>query len=88
MKQKQLLLFVLGIFCFLNAYPQSVTLQGKVTDSDNLPVPGATVKIKNSSFGVASSVDGTFQLTYEGKAILVVTAVGMTTSEVTKKCVR
>ncbi|MGX5689751.1 SusC/RagA family TonB-linked outer membrane protein [Arcticibacter tournemirensis] len=82
MKRKQLLLLVLGIFCYLNVYPQSVPLQGKVTDSDNLPVPGATVKIKNSSNGVATSVDGTFQLTYEGKAVLVVTAVGMTTSEV------
>jgi len=37
------------------------TIKGKVTDSKGQPIPGASVTIKNSGAGTASSTDGTYQ---------------------------
>ena len=81
MKLKQVLLSLLGVVCFLTAYAQQVSLQGKVTDSDNLPVPGASVKIKGTTKGTSTATDGTFKIFYQGKVTLVVTAVGMSPAE-------
>lgn len=56
---------------------------GKVTDTNNQPLPGANVFIKDSYDGVSSKEDGTysFTTTEEGDAILVVSFIGYKSTE-------
>jgi hypothetical protein len=58
-------------------------ISGKVTDSNNLPLPGANIFIKDSYDGISSAEDGLFSFTTEeeGNAILVVSFVGYKTKE-------
>ena len=68
--------FSITIFC-------QTKISGKVTDFDNLPLPGANIFIKDSYDGILSAEDGSFSFTTEeeGKAILVVSFVGYKTEE-------
>ncbi len=38
------------------------TIQGKVTDSQNMPLPGVLVKLKGTAIGTATSADGTYNI--------------------------
>jgi outer membrane receptor protein involved in Fe transport len=40
--------------------PSGITVIGKVTDDQGIPLPGATVKVKNTVSAVVSANDGTF----------------------------
>ncbi len=61
------------------------TVTGKVVSSDdNSPVPGVTVLVKNSTVGTTTDADGTYRITVPNdNAVLVFSAVGFTTQEVT-----
>ena len=54
-------LTVLTLLC-TSVFSQQVTLSGKVTDSENKPVPFASVYIKNSSKGASANSDGEYKL--------------------------
>jgi TonB-dependent starch-binding outer membrane protein SusC len=56
-------------------------IMGKVTDSKGETIPGASVKIKNTTIGIATDVDGKFTLNSPDNAILVVTSVGFDDQE-------
>ncbi|ULQ53738.1 SusC/RagA family TonB-linked outer membrane protein [Flavihumibacter fluvii] len=56
---------------------------GKVTGSDGLPIAGASVLVKGTTTGTATLEDGTFSLNAEPGAVLVVSAAGVKTKEVT-----
>jgi hypothetical protein len=58
-------------------------INGRVIDTDNQPLPGANVFIKDSYDGVSSNEDGSFSFITEeeGAAILVVSFVGYKTTE-------
>lgn len=85
MSLKPYLLWCIAILCCVgvDAYAQSVTLRGKVTDKTGNPVIGATVKIKNTNKGTTVGPDGSFEISYEGTAVLVTTAIGFDPAEVT-----
>ena len=56
---------------------------GTVKDQAGLPVPGVTVLVKGTTLGVATDVDGKFELTFtQDSATLVFSFVGMKTQEV------
>ena len=56
---------------------------GTVKDKTGLPVPGVTVLVKGTTLGVATDVDGKFELTFtQDSATLVFSFVGMKTQEV------
>ncbi len=56
---------------------------GRVTDSDGIPLPGATVKVKGSTVGTVTDVDGNFLLSVPIDAnILVFSFVGMMFQEI------
>lgn len=58
-------------------------LTGKVTDRNGNPLPGVTVVIKGSSVGVATDMEGNYQLELAGDdVVLVFTMVGMEKQEV------
>ena len=57
-----LLLFA-GIWLLLSsAFAQTGSVSGRVTDSKNEGIPGATVLIEGTSLGSSSNVDGTYSI--------------------------
>ncbi len=74
-------LFLVGVG-LVNA--QSKSISGKVLSAeDGQPIIGATVKVKGTSAGTITNVDGEFKISLQSNAKnLVVSYVGMTTTEV------
>ena len=62
---------------------QQRIITGNVTDEDNVPLPGATVIIQNSTNGVTSDFDGNFEIGASDGDVLVVSYVGYKTTEIT-----
>lgn len=61
-----------------------VSVSGTVTDNGNLPIQGASIRIKNSNTGTASDVNGKFSITLPGKGgTLEVSFVGYKQTSVT-----
>ncbi len=62
---------------------QKKEITGKVLDKQNMPVPGTSVIIKGTTFGVITDASGNFRLIYTGEAkVLVFSFVGMKTQEI------
>ena len=64
---------------------KALKITGKVTDSGKNPLPGVTVRIKNTTIGVATDMDGNYTITVaEGneKPVLIFSFVGMNTQEI------
>ncbi|UBM63031.1 SusC/RagA family TonB-linked outer membrane protein [Candidatus Sulfidibacterium hydrothermale] len=79
-------MFVFLLFAGLNfAWAQTRTIHGKVTSSeDGLPIPGVTVKVKGTTVGTTTNLDGKYALEVKaGQNTLVFSYVGMKTQEVT-----
>ncbi|MBO2007746.1 SusC/RagA family TonB-linked outer membrane protein [Hymenobacter negativus] len=78
------LLFLLSFVCFgfvPGAYAQTGSVSGKVTDSKNEGIPGATVLIEGSTLGSSSNMDGTYNIQNvpAGAHTLVISFVGYNT---------
>lgn len=59
------------------------TISGTVTDSNGVPIPGASVVEKGTTNGVAADFDGIYQITVQGSnAVLVVSSIGFASKEV------
>lgn len=64
-------------------FPQMETIRGKVRDTEGKPLPGVTVLVKGTNRGVATDIDGEFQLNVANRdVILIFSFVGMTKQEV------
>lgn len=62
---------------------QEITVTGKVSDSEDVPLPGATVLIKGTESGTQTDFDGNFTLTnVPAEAVLQVSYIGYATQEV------
>ncbi|KQC29819.1 hypothetical protein AAY42_07940 [Flagellimonas eckloniae] len=62
---------------------QNILVTGSITDEQGLPLPGVTVRIKDTNTGVAADFDGNYQITVPDEAaILVFTSVGYNSKEV------
>ena len=79
--RKCMSILLLFILYSIQAYSQTITLQGKVVGADG-PIPGATVLIKGTNNGTATAVDGTFSISSNPQAILVVSSIGYISKEV------
>lgn len=64
-------------------HAQSKNISGKITDANNVPIAGASVLEKGTSKGVVTDKDGRFSIAVNSKAILVISAIGYTSNEVT-----
>lgn len=64
--------------------PAAIDIQGRVTDENNMPLAGASVKLKGTSMGTSTDADGSFslQLPSDG-GVLVISYVGYQTTEIT-----
>ena len=72
------------ILCFMGvsiAFAQN-KISGKVTDTNNQPLPGASISEKGTSSGTTADFDGNYMLTVSDNAILVVSFVGYQTKEI------
>ncbi len=67
-----------------NSLQQRNVIKGKVKDEKGDPLPGVSVVIKGSNLGVATDIDGTFELPVKGNElpVLVISFIGMRTMEV------
>lgn len=82
--------FLFSVFTFILMFILSSNLSaqndkkvtGKVTDNKGESIPGASVKIKNTTTGIATDIDGNFSLNVPDNAILVVTSVGFDDQQV------
>jgi hypothetical protein len=58
-------------------------VQGTVTDEQNLPLPGVTVKVKGTTIAVVTDSNGIYTIDAPDDAILVFSYIGYTPKEVT-----
>lgn len=78
---KLLLTSILFAFCSFTAFAQ--TIKGKVTDSQNQPLPGAAVFFKGSTTGATTDANGNYSITVRnGAKTLVFSCLGMKEQEV------
>jgi hypothetical protein len=54
---------------------------GTITDSENQPIPGVSINIKGTSKGVMTDENGQYRLICPPNSVLVVTAIGYSTTE-------
>jgi len=60
-----------------------ITVRGKVTDNSSSALPGVTVKVKNSSAGVTSDINGNYSITVpDNSASLVYSFIGFISQEI------
>ncbi|SFD10863.1 TonB-linked outer membrane protein, SusC/RagA family [Chitinophaga sp. CF118] len=78
------ILTLFSILCFtINISAQQREITGKVTSSDGLPVPYATIQIKGTTRGTTASQSGDFRLQVDGaNTILQVRSVGFSPREI------
>jgi TonB-linked SusC/RagA family outer membrane protein len=82
--KRTIFLFLLLIACKVT-YGQNITVKGVVTDSQQLPLPGATVYEKGTKNSTVTSMDGEYQIKVKPDATLVFTFMGTKTNEVQVK---
>ncbi len=78
--KKLLPLFFLSLCLATMAMAQS-RINGTVKDSQGNPLPGASVKVKGSTVGTASDVNGKFSLDASPSATLIISYTGYTSQE-------
>lgn len=67
----------------LRGEQQDFRVNGRVTDAEGIPLPGATVRIKGMNRGVATDFDGNYTITVPGEeSMLVFTSIGYQMEEV------
>ena len=67
------------------AQTAKLTVQGKITDTDGEPLPGANVMVRGTRQGIAADADGNYVLTFtppaSGRSVLQFSFIGMETQE-------
>ena len=58
---------------------RNVTVSGRVLDQDELPLPGATIRIQNTTKGTTTDANGRFSLSVEKGTVIEVIYLGYVT---------
>ena len=76
-----MMLFASGLF---QAYAQQQLTKGRVLDETGHPLPGATVRVKNTNVSSPTNGQGEFQISTGGQTapVLIISYIGYTTQEV------
>jgi TonB-linked SusC/RagA family outer membrane protein len=83
MQMRKLLLALTAILLFAGQSFAQKTVTGKVTDDRGVPIPNASVVVKNTNTGTTTKQDGTYSISVPSTAKeLVFTAVDMSPEEV------
>jgi TonB-dependent SusC/RagA subfamily outer membrane receptor len=80
--KKALLVFLLTLFTCFAAVAQTRQITGDVTAIDGTPIPGASVKVKGTTTGVTTDVNGAFKLSVTNNTTLVFSFIGYETQEI------
>lgn len=81
--KKGLLLLCMFLLLFASySFSQSSAIRGKITGSDNQPLVGAGIQVKNSNIGTTTNNNGEFSLNAPGNATLVISFVGYVSKEI------
>ena len=79
----RLYLFLLGLLLLPAGLRAQTTLIGTISSADEGNLPGATVKVENTTRGAVTNIDGQFSLPLqEGDSVVVVSYIGYTTKRV------
>lgn len=81
MKKKITLLIVFFLSASVWSFGQGQNIKGTVKDNRGVPIPGASVKIKNSKAGTSTGADGGYSISATGNAVLIFSAVGYAVQE-------
>ncbi|MCD8041738.1 MAG: TonB-dependent receptor [Tannerellaceae bacterium] len=76
------LLLMLVCFIPFGIYAQTIELTGQVVDRDGEPVIGANIKIKGTTTGTITDLDGHFNLPVTSESILEVSYIGYITQNI------
>jgi TonB-linked SusC/RagA family outer membrane protein len=79
---RKILSLLIAALLSVVAIAQNRQISGRITDEKGDPIPFATIKIKKSSTGTAADEAGNFRLSVPPNAILVISASGVETREV------
>ncbi|WP_426585107.1 SusC/RagA family TonB-linked outer membrane protein [Mucilaginibacter sp. R-33] len=83
MKKRLLLILCSFVFAVTQLFAQNHTVTGTVTArEDGLPLPGVSVKIKGTTTGTQTTVDGKFSLSVPNNAVLSFSFIGYATQDV------
>ena len=82
MNLKLYVLCVLSMVLTFYAKAQDIVVHGTVNDESGLPVPGASILLKNTSKGTSTDFEGTFELEVPSNGTLVISYIGFITVEV------
>ncbi|WP_289054801.1 SusC/RagA family TonB-linked outer membrane protein [Carboxylicivirga marina] len=80
----RLMAFVVVLFMGANAFAQEVTINGNVTDTEGLTIPGVNVSIKGTTIGGITDLDGNYVITISNvkESVIVFSFIGMKTQEI------
>lgn len=78
-------LFILFAFLLagVSLMAQPISVKGKVTDQEGLPIPGVSVLKKGTTDGTITNLEGIYQILVSANETLVFSFIGMKTQEVT-----
>lgn len=65
-----------------NPNEADIQVSGRVMNDAGDPVPGASITVKGSNIGTSTGIDGSFNITVPDNAVLVISAVGHISTEV------
>ncbi|MEJ7780851.1 MAG: SusC/RagA family TonB-linked outer membrane protein [Daejeonella sp.] len=82
MMKKIYKLAVLLLLCQTCVFAQNISVTGKVTDSDNLPLPGVSVKVSGTTKGTSTDANGNFTISVPSTATLDFTYLGFASQSV------
>lgn len=83
MKKRLLFLLAILFIGIQSVWAQSGTIRGKVTDEKGEPVVGATIRVKGTTKGAVTDMNGNFKVSADDGAILSISAIGMKPTEKT-----
>ncbi len=76
---KLLFLCLSSLFFTVVMHAQDIAINGKVSDENGMPIPGATILIKGTTTSTSSDFDGKFEIKAPSNGTLTVSFVGYAT---------
>lgn len=80
-KKLKSIVLVLFVLVVSFSFGQEITVQGTVTDDDNMPLPGVNIQLKETNTGTSTDFDGNYQIQAKQGDVLVFSYVGFKTTE-------
>ncbi len=85
MKKGIAILIVLVLTTYVLSFAQDHAVRGFVKDKGGAPIPGVSIKIKDSRIGVSTGQNGEYVINAPGNSVLIFTAIGFSTQEIALK---